>query len=322
MPGVHSDVGGGYLPKEQGRGKDTEGADVLSRIPLSIMYRAARLAGVPIKREEAPESVKQAFRVSPKLIETFNAYVNACPKPKANTVAQLHEIMADQHQLYILWRKKMVGNMKSLQSIIDSDSCDREDVLAADRELADEIKLFEKWRDWKNNTTSDDSRQTAFSYNEWPTIEKYWDKPAPSAAITDLFDNYVHDSRAWFKPFGTDSVDLIFEMEKLAEREDQINAWRINPVGPAPKPLTKEEFDRVTRYRSSRNTADACRAAGFVSEGREGSFLHGGFLRYRKIYMGNDRFKPKGAVYVQVTPAGNPYPVAQTTDETPVAHTA
>ena len=322
MPGVHSDVGGGYLPKEQGRGKDTEGADVLSRIPLSIMYRAARLAGVPIKLEEAPESVKQAFRVSPKLIETFNAYVNACPKPKTNTVAQLHEIMADQHQLYILWRKKMVGNMKSLQSVIDSDSCDREDVLAADKELADEIKLFEKWRDWKNNMTADDARQTPFSYNEWPTIEKYWDKPAPPSAITDLFDNYVHDSRAWFKPFGTDSVDLIFEMEKLADREDEINAWRTNPKGPEPKPLTKEEFEKVTRYRPSRNTADACRAAGFVSEGREGSFLHGGFLRYRKIYMGNNRFKPKGAVYVQVTPTGNPYPVAQTADETPVAHTA
>ena len=322
MPGVHSDVGGGYLPKEQGRGKDPEGADVLSRIPLSIMYRAARLAGVPVKLEEAPESVKQAFRISPKLIETFNAYVDACPKPKPDKVAQLHEIMADQHQLYILWRKKMVGNMKSVQSVIDSDSCDREDVLAADKELAAEMKLFEEWRAWKNGVTSDDARQTPFSYNEWPTIEKYWDQPAPPAAITDLFDNYVHDSRAWFKPFGTDAVDLLIEMEKLAERDEQITAWHANPVGPEPKPLTKAEFEKVTRYRPARNTADACHAAGFVSEGREGSFLHGGFLRYRKIYMGNDRFKPKGAVYVQVAPSRNPYPVAQTADEEQLEHNA
>lgn len=311
MPGVHSDVGGGYLPKEQGRGKDAEGEDMLSRIPLSIMYRAARLAGVPVKLEEAPESVKRAFRVSPKLIETFNAYVGACPRPDPKTVVELHEIMAYQHQLYIRWRKKMVGNMKSLQSVIDSDSCDREDVLAADRELADEIKLFEKWRDWKNGATTDDARQTPFSYNEWSAIEKYWDLSAPSAAITDLLDNYVHDSRAWFKPFGTDAVDLLFEMEKLAEREEEIIAWRANPVGPEPKPLTKDEFAKVTRYRPARNTADACYAAGFVSKGREGSFLHGGFLRYRKIYMGNDSFKPKGAVYVQVTPAADPYRVAR-----------
>jgi hypothetical protein len=322
MPGVHSDVGGGYLPKEQGRGKDTEGEDMLSRIPLSIMYRAARLAGVPIKLEEAPESVKQAFRIRPKLIETFNAYVNACPKPKPNAVAQLHEIMADQHKLYILWRKKMVGNMNSLQSVIDSDSCDREDVLAADKELAHEMKVFEDWRNQKKNGKTDDAEPTINGYNEWSAIEKYWDQPAPPAAITDLLDNYVHDSRAWFKPFGTDAVDLLIEMEKLATRDEQITAWRANPVGPEPTPLTKAEFEKVTRYRPARNTADACRAAGFVSEGREGDFLHGGFLRYRKIYMGNNSFIPEGAVYVQVTPPANPYPVAQTADEKLFAYNA
>ncbi len=311
LPGVHSDVGGGYLPKEQGRGKDAEGADMLSRIPLSMMYRAARVTGVPLKLEEAPELVKAAFRINPKLIETFNAYVNACPKPDPNKPApQLHEIMADQHQLYILWRKKMVGNMKSLQSVIDSDSCDREDILAADSELADEIKLFEKWRDWKNYGTSDDVRQTPFSYNEWSTIEKYWDQPPPPAAITDLLDNYVHDSRAWFKPFGTDSVDLLVEMEALEARAEALEEWEKNPIGPVPAPLSKADYDKVTRYRPYRKTADACYAAGFVSKGREGSFLHGGFLRYRKIYMGDDGFKPKGAVYVQVKPVQTPYPVA------------
>jgi hypothetical protein len=315
LPGVHSDVGGGYLPKEQGRGKDPEGQDVLSRIPLSMMYRAARVAGVPLKLEEAPEPVKQAFRISPKLIETFNAYVNACPTSSSEKLKQLHEIMADQHQLYILWRKKMVGNMKALQSVIDSDSCDREDILAADRELADEIKLFEKWRDWKNYSTSDDVRQTPFSYNEWSTIEKYWDQPPPPSAITDLFDNYVHDSRAWFKPFGTDAPDLLVEMEALEARAEALEEWEKNPVGPVPPPLSKADYDKVTRYRPYRNTADACYAAGFVSKGREGSFLHGGFLRYRKIYMGDDGFKPKGAVYVQVKPSVSPYSVAKTDDE-------
>lgn len=315
MPGVHSDVGGGYLPKEQGRGKDPQGADMLSRIPLSLMYRAARLAGVPVKLEEAPDFVQQSFRVSPQLIETFNAYVNACPESNPEKPQQLHEIMADQHQLYILWRKKMVGNMKSLQSVIDSDSCDREDILAADRELADEIKLFEKWRDWRNTAGPDDVRQTPFSYNEWSTIEKYWNLPPPPAAITDLLDNYVHDSRAWFKPFGTDAVDLLIEMEALEARVEELEAWEKNRVGKQPAPLTKADYAKVTRYRPYRNTADACYAAGFVSKGREGSFLHGGFLRYRKIYMGNDGFKPKGAVYVQVQPVRPSYPVAQTTEE-------
>jgi hypothetical protein len=324
LPGVHSDVGGGYFPKEQGRGKDTEGTDVLSRIPLSLMYRAARLSGVPLKLEEAPELIKQAFRISPQLIETFNAYVEALPKPDPKKLQppQLHEIMANQHRLYILWRKKMVGNMKSLQSVIDSDSCDREDILAADKELADEIKLFQKWRTWRDQSRTDDVQQTPYSYNEWSTIAEYWDHPPPPAAITDLFDNYVHDSRAWFKPFGTDAGDLLIEMEALEARVEALEAWEKNPVGQKPAPLTKADYAKVTRYRPYRNTADACYAAGFVSEGREGGFLHGGFLRYRKIYMGDDGFKPEGAVYVQVQPAESSYTVAQADDQRSLMPTA
>ncbi len=313
MPGVHSDIGGGYLPREQGRGKEQSGEDMLSRISLSMMYRAARLAGVPLKLEEASDKVKSGFRVSPKVIETFNAFVAASAAPAAGkTPVQLHEIMAKQHQFYILWRKKMIGNMKALQSVIDSDSCDREDILAADKELAHEMKLFDEWREWKRWPTADDGRSVPFSYQEWSTIEQYWDQPAPPPAITDLFDNYVHDSRAWFKPFGTDAVDLLFEMEKLAMRQEAIQEWKSNPVGPQPAPLTRAEFDRVTRYMPHRKTAEACTAAGFVSEGREGNFLHGGFLRYRKVYMGSDGFKPKGAVYVQVRPAEDVYQVAGT----------
>lgn len=307
MPGVHSDVGGGYLPKEQGRGKDPQGEDMLSRIPLSMMYRRARLAGVPLKLEEAPDAVKRSFRISPKLIDTFNSYVRACSEPvvpekEAAPEQPLHEIMAKQHELYIQWRKKMIGNMAALQSVIDSDSCDREDILAADKELGHEMQLFEDWRRWKAAGRTESDKQTPFSWPEWSAIGKYWDAPAPPAAVTDLFDNYVHDSRAWFKPFGKDAVDLLAEMEKLAMRDEQIVEWQKHPVGPEPAPLSKEEYNRVTRFRPYRNTAAACTAAGFVSDGREGNLLHGGFLRYRKVYMGSDGYKPTGAEYVMATP--------------------
>ncbi|AHI74244.1 hypothetical protein BTRA_1661 [Burkholderia thailandensis USAMRU Malaysia  len=42
-PGVHSDVGGGYGPEEQGREQD------LSLIPLRHMYAEALRAGVPLQ---------------------------------------------------------------------------------------------------------------------------------------------------------------------------------------------------------------------------------------------------------------------------------
>lgn len=318
MPGVHSDVGGGYFPKEQGRGKDPQGEDMLSRIPLSMMYRAARLAGVPLKLEEAPESVKHSFRISPKLIETFNAFVTASADPVQDKALppkppQLHEIMAKQHQLYIQWRKKMIGNMKSLQSVIDSDSCDREDILAADKELAEEVERFDGWRNWDSGAQTAGSRPNP--YPEWSSIVSYWDQPAPPAAITDLFDNYVHDSRAWFKPLGKNSEDVLKGMEDLAMHEEKIEQWQLNPVGPKPSPLTKAEFDAVTKYKPYRNTPEACAAADFVSKGREGVGLSGGFLRYRKIYMGSDGFKPKGAAYAQVAPAAGPSTVARVVQE-------
>lgn len=131
----------------------------------------------------------------------------------------------------------------------------------------------------------------------------------------------MHDSRAWFKPFGTNSEEVLVAMEILVKREDEIIAWRAKPVGPEPRPLTKAEFDKVARYRPDRNTASACYAAGFVSEGREGKPLSGGFLRYRKIYMGTNRFKPEGAVYVQVTPSADTYRLARAEDDKLFEHT-
>lgn len=77
FPGVHSDLGGGYAPREQGRGVDPDGADMLTRIPLLTMYRAARLAGVPLKLELASAVVQRRFEVAASTITAFNAYLAA-----------------------------------------------------------------------------------------------------------------------------------------------------------------------------------------------------------------------------------------------------
>ena len=74
-PGVHSDVGGGYPPGDQGRSMSGDSCK-LSQIPLAQMYREARMAGVPL----APPSAMAGFRIDnfkidPKLRETFNDYV-------------------------------------------------------------------------------------------------------------------------------------------------------------------------------------------------------------------------------------------------------
>ncbi|WP_242490023.1 T6SS phospholipase effector Tle1-like catalytic domain-containing protein [Noviherbaspirillum cavernae] len=302
FPGVHSDVGGGYKPREQGRGKDEEGADMLSRITLATMYRAARLAGVQLKLEEAPESVRRSFRVDPGLIQMFNAYIASCTpvtEKDAPVSMPLHVLMAQQHRLYIQWRKKMLGRMASLKSVQDSDGPDREDITAADRELVDEVARFDAWRD---RNPYQDSGSQPYSWSEWESVAAFWDAPAPPASVTDLFDQYVHDSRAWFKPFGKDASEVLFQMEELATRKEARIEWKKNPVGKEPPPLSNAEERRVAKYLPYRGQSNAMDGIDFESRGREGELLGGGFLRYRKIYMGSDRYKPSGAVYAGLRP--------------------
>lgn len=75
-PGVHSDVGGGYPPGDQGRAQDD--SRKLSQITLAQMYREARMAGVPLAPASAMDAPKaRNFAIHPQLRDDFNAYVEA-----------------------------------------------------------------------------------------------------------------------------------------------------------------------------------------------------------------------------------------------------
>lgn len=75
-PGVHSDVGGGYGPNEQGKARDGDGSK-LSQIPLHDMYIAALKQGVPLMLEDAiskRDDLRADFAIHPATISTFNAW--------------------------------------------------------------------------------------------------------------------------------------------------------------------------------------------------------------------------------------------------------
>ena len=87
-PGMHSDVGGGYPPGDQG--KSREGSqDVLSQIALHHMFSEAYKVGAPLQaprdalhanqRERSPwlvmdETTKNEYDFSPNLIQHFNTW--------------------------------------------------------------------------------------------------------------------------------------------------------------------------------------------------------------------------------------------------------
>lgn len=294
FPGVHSDVGGGYRPGEHGIGTDPEGADLVSRIALATMYRAARLAGVPLKLEEAPESVQRSFRIAPSVITAFNAYLDAYRADERPLSGPLHVLMEHQHELYIRWRKQMLGRMPMLPGFADCDGHEQADILASDHEFQEEIGHFLRWREQKDNPYREGPVAFA-TFREWEVIDRYWDEPVPPEPVADFFAHFVHDSRASFKPLGDDLPALQDELDKLILREDR--GWE----------LTTAEKNRLKGYKLSKERngghGDHRDAIDPAPDGREPLWLGGGYLRYRRLYMGSDSFKPEDARYASAVPA-------------------
>lgn len=76
-PGVHSDVGGGYAPGDQGKARHGDSSK-LSQIPLHDMYIAALKYGVPLMRGDAilqTPKIATDFALDPQTVAAFNAWL-------------------------------------------------------------------------------------------------------------------------------------------------------------------------------------------------------------------------------------------------------
>lgn len=302
LPGAHSDVGCGYCPTEQGRGTDPNGDDMLARIPLLMMYKAARLKGVPLKLELASESAQKRFALTKRTIADFNAYISTCQV----RTGPLHQIMREQARKYIEWRvwRRTSGRnpLQSSASFARASNFDKNDLYSAALEFEEEIKKFIDWKGKKNGNTIFTPQKKGFDNaheDEWLEIASWWkDQCHPPAEVVDFFDNYVHDSRAWFKlrPANPDSEEKAHkELQGWEKRRilGQENARLPMLVGKSDyrvmsDRLSPEQQQAVDEYRKSKAIPR------IINTGREpwGSplaWLAGaGYLRFRKIYGGHD----------------------------------
>lgn len=211
--------------------------------------------------------------------------------------------MEQQHKYYIQWRKKMRGRMIELAN--GANPHDLQAIGDADNEFAKEVRLYENWS--LHRYQKADVEQ--FSANpEWADIETYWKEASPSSAITDLFDYFVHDSRACFRPFNKGLDELQYEMEKLVKEYEDALAWNDSRPESQRMPcrLSKEQKALVEEYQSYKRKhpekQDYSEAIMPQSGGQEPVEMGGGYLRYRKIYMGSDWYKPSGAKYAGLDP--------------------
>lgn len=211
-PGVHSDVGGGYAPGEQGRGRARQGA-MLSQIPLLHMYAAAREAGVPLSPfSELDARDKLDFEVDAALASAWNAYTGALGDKGA--------VLATHMELYYRWRANRLRGLEDTASFHASSPQERQDLREANRMLAGDLDALRERQKGRPTAGSNDFSQSPFDPADLARINKWhfdraqmrlplddWERwvleifergePLPPE-VDRFFDDYVHDSFAGF----------------------------------------------------------------------------------------------------------------------------
>jgi hypothetical protein len=147
-PGMHSDVGGGYWPGEQGKAMPEWGdSPHLSQIPLIDMHFAAIKAGVPmmtIQEIKADPGVAKSFATSERLINAYNAWLSQ-HGVKGGDIRAFTESHA-RH--YIRWRASLHLNRAPEQTRATQQEQKAADVelskLKADQQVLEQRRLNEQ----------------------------------------------------------------------------------------------------------------------------------------------------------------------------------
>jgi hypothetical protein len=318
FPGVHSDIGCGYSPREQGRGVEAEGDDMITRLPLLYMYKSARLAGVPLKLEFASDIAQRRFQIAQAAITAFNAYIGTATVRSGS----LTPIMREQAKLYIQWRlaRRHTGDapLESSASFQRASTFDQNDLHSANVEFEHEIVAFEAWRAGKGKHFIPKVQPAGFDdqhENEWEEIATWWGKPTPPNSVLNFFDNYVHDSRAWFKlsisePDSEEGAhkqlqEWVSKRQSDSKRnalqekiflENQRNLFRLSGkkiVASAPKFVSRRNELTDAQRTAADEYARNGKIPRMITTGREpfdmGPIaIRGGYLRFRRVYAGAD----------------------------------
>jgi Uncharacterized alpha/beta hydrolase domain (DUF2235) len=225
-PGMHSDVGGGYWPGEQGKAMPNWGASPhLSQIPLLDMHFAALRAGVPmltIEEIKVRPKLTKSFSTDIKLIDAYNNWLmhNKIAPASLTVFTQNHT------EQYLRWRGMLhEGKFASLYNsrfYKDSTEKDRIDLAEADRELGTTLRA---WRERKDANSTPlkraveagrdvvrlvipnarlfvDEGKDPLSAHEDKFLTIMMGNPKPPDVCISLFEDYVHDSRAGFRVAG------------------------------------------------------------------------------------------------------------------------
>ena len=207
-PGSHSDVGGGYAPNELGVSPRNDA--FASIIPGVNMYKAARLAGVPLLPwNSLPEHVRTSLTADDDTIDSFNAYrrESGITSGPVEELARKHMALLFSHrfkyrnqflqrppytnaspagQTYLrTTHESFLKRLSSLASGIDAASPDYDPPRMA--------KLHEDMNRAAGLQTSTSRETTAVE------VAKSIDVRKVTPGVQHFLDHYIHDSMAGFR---------------------------------------------------------------------------------------------------------------------------
>lgn len=206
-PGMHSDVGGGYSPTEQGK------LAQCSQVPLNDMHFDAIRAGVPllsIDEIRGRDDLKKDFEIPKDLATAYNKFWASCGIATGGDVREL--VQQHTHQ-YVKWRGGMLAAGQDLtlrRFYIDADKKDKSELLKAESDLVEQVKKLRLRLRAENESTSGVKTNGLVGlYGGAPQVQPVdpvtrsllaeLDKHASLPdGVKNFFDDYVHDSRAGF----------------------------------------------------------------------------------------------------------------------------
>ncbi|MCD9087070.1 DUF2235 domain-containing protein [Stenotrophomonas sp. SY1] len=215
-PGVHSDIGGGYAPGDQGKGRAGR-ADMLSQIPLSDMYFEGVNSGVKlIPLNELSGDINSDFKIEPALQSAFSAYLQWTPtNEQGENVSDskrghMEGRMQTQMQHYWRWRGKYTSDadLKTLKSWAAASAQDKADLEEGNKDWQVDLQRARDAHQPQTITVPVGLVGVPIKLSASPSqvqkdVVKAVDAPVTIPADVDrFFDDYVHDSHAGFWMLG------------------------------------------------------------------------------------------------------------------------
>ncbi|QAU23576.1 DUF2235 domain-containing protein [Dyella sp. M7H15-1] len=215
-PGVHSDVGGGYLPTEQGK------LSQLSQIPLIDMHYEAMKSGVPLLDSNEigrRDDLLKDFHCPKPLIEAYNAYLDTHGSSSVSGKDAVVDVIHQHTRQYLQWRGDLLESWQGLKTrdfYRRATSSDQKQLLMANTDLSNQMAVLDQRIHIEDGSALDKAAAISLYANTGKfdemlqpvdastrdmlaTLRRH--APLPPAVVRVL-DDYVHDSRAGFRPLS------------------------------------------------------------------------------------------------------------------------